>query len=363
MRRRNFLQYLAPLGAGLLGGQELLARTTDPAMKLGPNPPYLKPGDMLGITCPAGSIEPKDARYTEVMVAKWGFKTRVGSTVGKHWQRFAGTDMERAADFQRMIDDPYIRAIIFGRGGYGVIRMMDYINWDNFKKHPKWLVGFSDITALHCHVNRNFSIPTIHARMAGGFNAVEDESEISLRDILSGKQVDYRWKAHPLNRAGKATGMLVGGNLSMIYAMQASQSELDTTQKILFLEDVSEYKYTIDRMLMNLKRSGKLHNLAGLIIGGFTGIKEEEVDGFFSMSLEEIILEKVKEFSCPVSFGFPAGHQKPNLAIKLGMHYTLFTGIGESNLTEITDPHPALPLQPYLDSIAPPPADSIIQIP
>ncbi len=361
MRRRNFLQYLAPLGAGLLGGQDLLAGT-DPAMKLGLNPPYLKPGDMLGITCPAGSIEPKDARYTEVMLAKWGFKSRVGSTVGKHWQRFAGTDLERAADFQRMIDDPMIKAIIFGRGGYGVIRMMDLINWDYFKKHPKWLVGYSDITALHCHINRNFSIPTIHARMAGGFNAVEDESEISLRNALMGKQVDYRWKAHPLNREGKATGMLVGGNLSMIYAMQASPSELDTTNKILFIEDVSEYKYTVDRMLMNLKRSDKFNNLAGLIIGGFTGTKTEG-DGYFTMSMEEIILEKVKDCGFPVSFGFPGGHQSPNLAIKLGMHYTLFAGSGESNLTEITDPHPAIPLQPYLDSIPPPPADSIIQIP
>jgi muramoyltetrapeptide carboxypeptidase len=144
--------------------------------------------------------------------------------------------------------------------------------------------------------------------------------------------------------------------------MQASPSELDTTNKILFIEDVSEYKYTVDRMLMNLKRSGKLNNLAGLIVGGFTGIKTEG-DGYFTMSMEEIILEKVKDCGFPVSFGFPGGHQSPNLAIKLGMHYTLFTGSGESNLTEITDPHSAIPIQPLLDSMGPPPSDSIIQIP
>jgi muramoyltetrapeptide carboxypeptidase len=342
MQRRNFLEKFGSLGAMVAASPALLAFTPDPPSKYVPHPPYLKSGDYIGITCPAGSIDTKDARYAEVMLARWGFRTKIGSTIGKDWNRFAGTDEERAADLQRQLDDPIIKAIIFGRGGYGAMRMMDKVNWESLKKNPKWLIGYSDITAFHCHIHRNLGIPTIHGRMAAGFGTQEDYSEISLKETLSGKPIMYKWRPNNLNRSGNTNGLLVGGNLSLIYAMQASKSELDTENKILFIEDVSEYKYTVDRMLMNLKRSGKLEKLAGLIVGGFTETKED-ADGYFSISMEELILEKVKEYDYPVCFGFPAGHQRPNLAIKFGLPYLLKVSAEECILAE---PHALQPFMP-----------------
>jgi muramoyltetrapeptide carboxypeptidase len=355
MQRRNFLQKSALAVGGFWAAKALSAEakaapvSTDPAEWSGKHPPYLKAGDFVGVTCPAGSIEYKDAKYCEVMLAKWGLRTKIGDTVGKKLMRFAGTDEERAEDFQRLLDDPYIKAIIFGRGGYGTMRMMDKINWDSFKKNPKWLVGYSDITAFHCHVNRNFRIATLHSRMAGGFGGAEDISETSLKNALTGKLIEYSWKSTVVNRPGRARGELVGGNLSLIYAMQASASELDTTNKILFIEDVSEYKYTVDRMLMNLKRSGKLAQLAGLIVGGFTNTKTEG-DGYFKMSMEELIYEKVKEYNYPVCFNFPAGHQSPNLAIKLGMPYYLEVDEKNCKLYEPGAGNNFLPI-PIADSV------------
>jgi muramoyltetrapeptide carboxypeptidase len=256
-----------------------------------------------------------------------------------------------------MLDDPMVKLILIGRGGYGSMRMMDYVNWESFKKNPKWLAGYSDITAFHCHINRNFGIPTIHGRMAGGFNSKEDESDISLKEILEGKPMKYSWKPSVSNREGNAEGILVGGNLSMIYAMQASKSELDTNGKILFIEDVSEYRYTIDRMLVNLKRSGKLSNLSGLVVGGITDVKEEK-DGFFTMSMEDIIFENVKEYGYPVCFGFPAGHQKPNLALKLGMRHLLWVNKEVCLLGEPDAINPLAPIPFDHDSISAP-IDSI----
>ncbi len=358
MVRRDFLQKIGPLGAMLAAAPGLAAFSNEPAVKKGPYPPYLKPGDFIGITCPAGTIDQKEARYAEVMLNRWGYKTKLGQTIGKNWNQFAGTDEERAADFQRLLDDPMVKAIIFGRGGYGTMRMMDMVNWDGFKKNPKWLVGYSDITAFHCHINRNFGIPTIHARMAGGFGTVEDDSEISLRETLSGKPNVYRWKPTPINRPGMAEGVLVGGNLSLIYAMQASPSELDTNNKILFIEDVSEYKYTVDRMLMNLKRSGKLSKLAGLVVGGFTATKDEG-EGYFTISMNEIIFEKVKEFGYPVAFGFPAGHQRPNLALKFGMPFQMNVSEQDCVLAESNALNPLAPISFGHDTITAP-LDSLL---
>jgi muramoyltetrapeptide carboxypeptidase len=345
------------MGALVAASHSAVAFQPDPPVKFVPHPPYLKEGDFVGITCPAGSIEMGDARYAEVMLGRWGLKTKFGKTIGKDWNRFAGTDEERAADFQRQLEDPVIKAIIFGRGGYGTMRMMDKVNWDIFKKNPKWLIGYSDITAFHCHVHRNFGIPTIHGRMAAGFGTQEDYSETSLKLALTGKPLMYKWKTYRLNRNGSAHGILVGGNLSLIFAMQAGPSELDTKGKILFIEDVSEYKYTVDRMLMNLKRSGKLDNLAGLLVGGFTQTKTDG-EGYFNMSMEEIILEKVKEYDYPVAFGFPAGHQSPNLALKFGMPHQLIIGEQDCLLAE---PHALQPFAPVSfghDSI-PVPVDTL----
>jgi muramoyltetrapeptide carboxypeptidase len=361
MLRRDFLNRLGPLGATIASVPALFSFKTEPSLSKGPHPPYLKPGDFIGITCPAGTIDQREARYAEVMLGRWGYKTKLGNTIGKNWHRFAGTDEERATDLQRLLDDPVVKAIIFGRGGYGTMRMMDMVNWESFKKNPKWLVGYSDITAFHCHINRNFAIPTIHGRMAGGFGSVEDDSELSLKEVLSGKPMNYRWRPNALNRTGNAEGILVGGNLSLIYAMQAGPSELDTTNKILFIEDVSEYKYTVDRMLMNLKRSGKLSKLAGLVVGGFTATKEE-AEGYFTMSMEEIIFEKVREYKFPVCFGFPAGHQRPNLAMKFGMTYSMKVNEQECILGEPEGFRPQFPA-PYGHDSIPAPPDGIPNLP
>jgi muramoyltetrapeptide carboxypeptidase len=200
-------------------------------------------------------------------------------------------------------------------------------------------------------VHTQFGIPTIHADMVNGFNGLEDASSRSLHQALTGQRTEYNFEGYTLNRGGQSSGQLVGGNLSLIYAMQASPSELKTEGKILFIEDVSEYKYTVDRMMMNLKRSGKLKNLAGLIVGGFTATKEDtEVN--YPMTMEEIIMEKVQEYNYPVCFHFPAGHQKINLALKLGMHYNLYVTDATCSLSEVADPHPVIPpATRYSDSI------------
>lgn len=244
-----------------------------------------------------------------------------------------------------MLDDDSINAILFGRGGYGAMRMMDKLNYEKFMRKPKWLVGYSDITALHCQVQSLCGIPTIHADMGNGFGDEEDASSMSLQKMLMGVKQPYQAEPFVLNRNGEASGKLVGGNLSLVTAMHGSKSELDTAGKLLFIEDVGEYKYTVDRMMLTLKRSGKLDKLAGLIVGGFTAIKKEEEEiepekDKFLLTVEELILEKVKEYNYPVCFHFPAGHQKVNLALKLGMNYRLQVSADKTILSEA---NPLLP--------------------
>lgn len=321
---------------------------TNMAIKM---PPNLKPGDTIGITCPAGPMKTSDLQLCKSALEGWGLNLKFGDTVDKQWQRFGGTDEERAADFQRMLEDDRINAIMFGRGGYGVMRMMDKINWDKFAKQPKWLIGFSDITAFHCHVQAVYGIPTIHADMGNGFNGTDDDASKSLRSMLMGHRAEIRTEGYYLNRPGKTIGKLVGGNLSLLVAMQGSKSALKADGKILFVEDVSEYKYTIDRMMMNLKRSGMLDNLAGLVFGAFTATKQAE--DTYPMSMEEIIFEKVKEYGYPVCFHFPVGHQKQNLALKLGAYYKLEVSKNNTLLVEATEIPKRLIEMPLVDSINP----------
>jgi muramoyltetrapeptide carboxypeptidase len=344
MKRKDFLQRLAAASTGLLFTRLGFSKP-DPVSPVLSSfaPPYLKPGDTIGITCPASPMDAADLLQCTNALSRWGFKFHYGQTVNNHWERFGGTDDERAADLQQMLDDDSINAILFGRGGYGVLRMIDKLNWDKFSQKPKWLVGYSDITAIHCHVHTLTGVPTIHADMGNGFGDQEDASSLSLKKMLMGEKQPYKTDTFELNRNGEAYGKLVGGNLSLITAMQGSKSALDTTGKLLFIEDVSEYKYTIDRMMLNLKRSGKLDNLAGLVVGGFTATKkdEEEVEPIkdkFLMTVEEIIFEKVKEYSYPVCFHFPAGHMKLNLALKLGVNYHLQVNSTNTLLTESAPP-------------------------
>jgi len=322
MKRKHFLQSFIPAALGSVLFKQAFALpdpVTDLPMKM---PAYLKPGDTIGITCPAGPMMADELKLCRKALDSWGFNIKFGDTINKKWQRFGGTDEERAADLQALLDDENINAILFGRGGYGVIRMMDKINWAGFAQKPKWLVGYSDITAFHCHVHSMYSIPTIHADMGNGFNSIEDDASLSLKNMLMGNKQEYRAPGHQMNRAGTVSGKVVGGNLSLLVAMQGSKSALNTAGKILFIEDVSEYKYTIDRMMMNLKRSGMLDNPAAVVFGGFTATKADSEEEF-PMAVEDILYEKVKEYDYPVCFHFPAGHQRLNLALKLGCNYTL----------------------------------------
>ncbi len=353
MNRKHFLKNVLGTAAAVTAGTTAMAMPDPPVVRSLAQPPYLQPGDIIGITCPASPLEMKDVLNCSSALKKWGYEVCVGNTVGQVWERFGGSDAERAADVQLMLDDPSIKAILFARGGYGAMRMMDRVDWTSLRKNPKWLVGYSDITAIHCHVNAQFGLPTIHGDMVNGFKAIEDISTFSLKQVISGKRFEYRSPAFGLNRKGQATAMLVGGNLSLVAAMLGSKSSLDTDGKILFLEEVSEYKYTLDRMMMSLKRSGKLDKLAGLIIGGITATKSD-AETPFAMSVEEIIYEKVADKNFPVCFNFPAGHIRNNMALKLGIYYTFRVTETGGSLTEVSSTLPLIPL-PDIDSLLTPP--------
>jgi muramoyltetrapeptide carboxypeptidase len=334
MNRTQFLHTILPVTLGAFFSKKAFAVSDTASQPLfSRTPKYLQPGDTIAVTCPAGPVEKGEIQNCITALESWGFKTKIGHTVGSHWQRFGGTDEERAADLQGCLDDEQVAAVLFARGGYGVMRIMDKINWERFAEHPKWLVGYSDITAIHCHVNTLYKIPTLHAPMASSFKSQPDEASESIKQALTGQAIHYKFAGNAYNKCGQTTGEMVGGNLSMIYAMQASKSELNTDGKILLIEDVSEYKYTIDRMLMNLKRSGKLEKLAALVVGGITGIKTD-AETNYPVSIEELVYEKVKEYNYPVCFHFPAGHQRLNLALKLGMQYQLNVGKNDCSLKE-----------------------------
>ena len=335
MNRTQFLHTILPLGLGAFFAKNALAANETSGKPLWQRTPkYLQPGDTIAITCPASPLETKEAQNCISTLQSWGFKTKIGRTVGNHWQRFSGTDEERATELQALLDDENVSAILFGRGGYGVMRMMDKINWAKFIAHPKWLIGFSDITAIHCHINALYKIPTLHGPMAASFCRQPSDVSDSIRKVLIGDPIEYTFKGHSKNIGGQTTAELIGGNLSLICAMQASTGELKTANKILFIEDVSEYKYTIDRMLMTLKRSGKLENLAALIVGGMTGVKQD-AEPDFPVTIEEMIADKVKEYNYPVCFNFPAGHQSLNLPLKLGIPYQLTVSKNACSLKEV----------------------------
>ena len=281
-------------------------------------PAYLKKGDKVAIVAPAGKINKKKVENAVAGLEKWGLKPIVGKNVFKASNQYSASDRQRLSDFQKALDDDDIRAIICARGGYGSIRIIDKLNFTKFKKSPKWIVGFSDITVFHSHIQSNFGIETIHGTMAGGFNAdiKPTLSTESLRTALFGERMFYDLKPHPLSRKGKAKGVLTGGNLAILTGLIGSISDIDTKGKILFIEDVGEYLYRLDRMMWTMKRAGKLDNLAGLIVGGMTDMKDNETS--FGKTASEIVKEAVKGYKYPVCFGFPAGHQDDNSALILG---------------------------------------------
>lgn len=300
-------------------------------------PPYLKPGDTIGITCPSSKMDQSAAVYAASILKDWGFCIQMGSTVGSAHHNFAATDELRLAELQQMLDAPNIKAILFGRGGYGLVRLIDQLDFTLFQHHPKWLCGYSDITLLHVHVHHCYQVATLHSLMCSGITP-ETRSDAyvqSLRDALLGQPSAYAFAPHPLNRPGSCEGALIGGNLSLLVNLSGTISQPDTRGKILFLEDIGEYRYNIDRMLYNLKRAGWLHGLAGMLVGSFTDGKETETP--FGQTEYEIICDKVKEYDYPVAFGFPAGHQKENYALKMGIRHTLHCGEVSCKLEENQD--------------------------
>lgn len=285
-------------------------------------PPYLKRGDKVAIVCPANKLK-KSIAPAIALLADWGLQVITGKSItGNHFQ-FAGDDELRAADIQTFLDDKSIKAIIAGRGGYGGIRIIDKLDFSNFKENPKWIAGFSDTTAFLSHACAALHTQSIHGQMLASFETASALSLETLRKALFGEELKYTYTSIFPNRQGQAEGILIGGNLSLLVAMQGSVSEMDYTDKILFLEDVGEHEYAIDRMLRMLKRSGKLAHLRGLIIGAFNEIEPQEIP--FGQTPEELILEIVKEYDYPVCFNFPVGHIADNRALVVGSIATLQT--------------------------------------
>jgi muramoyltetrapeptide carboxypeptidase len=299
-------------------------------------PPYLKKGDTIAITCPAGYMPAEKAQTCIATLQSWGYQVMVGKTLGSNSQNyFSGTDEDRRDELQAMLNDENINAILFGRGGYGVGRIIDQLDFTKFKKKPKWIIGFSDITVLHSHIYTNFKIATLHAPMAAAFNdgGYKNEFVQSLQKALAGKKAKYKCAVHPFNKKGTATGELVGGNLCLLAHLTGTPSDINTKNKILFIEDIGEQIYNIDRMLYQLKRSGKLKNLAGLVVGGFTDMKD--TDRPFGKTVHEVIQAIVAEYNYPVCFNFPVSHGKDNYALKVGGKYELTISNKLTKLTEL----------------------------
>ncbi|WP_260607342.1 S66 peptidase family protein [Chitinophaga polysaccharea] len=286
----------------------------------------MKKGDLIGITCSSSKMDLQAAEYARGVLTSWGYRVHLGITVGTSFHNFSAPDELRLEELQDMLNDPEIKAIIFGRGGYGMVCIIDKLDFTRFRKHPKWLCGYSDITTLHAHVQRRLGIATLHSMMCSGITpaTVDNEYTESLAAALRGKTYRYSAPAHPLNREGKATGILVGGNLSILANLSGTPSQINTKGKILLLEDIGEYRYNVDRMMYNLKRAGWLDNLAGLVVGAFTD--GQETDTPFGQSEYEIISNLVKDYDFPVCFGFPSGHQVENYSLKLGVKHELKIG-------------------------------------
>jgi muramoyltetrapeptide carboxypeptidase len=284
-------------------------------------PEFLKKGDTIYLLSTARKISLIDLQDAIGMFESWGLKVIVGKTIGTEENQFAGSDALRLSDFQTAIDHPEVKAVFCARGGYGTVRMIDKIDFTEFTKKPKWIVGFSDVTFLHSLINNQLNIQTLHAAMPSTYKTTEPEAIAEIGKVLFGETINYNIAPHPMNIAGLIEGEVIGGNLSILYSITGTKSGFDTTDKVLFIEDLDEYLYHIDRMMINLKRSGKLNHLKGLIVGGFSDMHDNEVP--FGKNAYEIIMEHVSEFDYPVCFDFPAGHISNNRPIVFGKKISL----------------------------------------
>ena len=293
---------------------------------------HLLKSDLVGVSAPAGKIKKESLDAAVSILQSWGLRVELGKHIfSEAHGYFSGSDDERLEDFQQLLDDPQLSAIICARGGYGTTRIIDRLDFTNFLKHPKWIIGFSDATALHIRLHQ-LGVESIHSVMLIQFPKPEYKDSVeSLRKILFGQTVLLEANAAKSNRLGSVSGVVIGGNLTLLIDSLGTAMEIDTTNKILIIEEVGEYKYKLDRMFTHLKRANKLSQLAGLIIGHMTDINDAE--GTFGQSAEEIVLDKVKEYNYPVAFNFPIGHEAPNLAWKHGATGTLMVSNEKSELT------------------------------
>ena len=289
-------------------------------------PPYLRKGDILGIAAPAGCFDRTEIEPAVEMIRSWGFRVVFGKHLFKRRHSFAGTDNQRAEDLQMMLDNPDIRAILCARGGYGAVRVIGKIKFPGLLKSPKWIVGYSDITVLHAALQQLLGMESIHGAMPRVVPPKVPDlvSFDSLRAMLTGEVSEYRIRPHKLNRPGTAEGILVGGNLSVLYSLSGTCYDPDTRGKVLFIEDLNEYLYHVDRMMMNLKLRGKLEGLAALIVGSMLDMKGSP-SGFHKAAYQ-VILEAVAGYDYPVLFGFPAGHDATNMALPMGREVGVSVG-------------------------------------
>jgi muramoyltetrapeptide carboxypeptidase len=297
-------------------------------------PPYLHKGDTIAILAPAGILKNRQEtiKKAKKLAESWGLKVKLGKNIFNKNSHFAGSDDERTADFQEALDNTNIKAIWSGRGGYGSVRVLDKLDYTTFLKNPKWVIGYSDITAFHSHIH-NLGVETMHAMMG---TSVDDKPEeiietlASFKKAIFGKQLKYIIPSSKYNRKGKVEGQIVGGNLALLSSMLGSNSQTDTKGKILFIEEIGEYKYSIDRMLQSLKRAGYFDNCNGLIIGDISKIKKNSTN--WGHTIEELVLDVVKDYDFPVLFNFPAGHKADNRALIFGREIELTVGSKQSSV-------------------------------
>jgi muramoyltetrapeptide carboxypeptidase len=278
-------------------------------------PPFLKAGDTVALVCTARKFFPEDAKPAIDLLESWGLNVKLGTTIGLDNFQLGGTDSERAADFQAQLDDENVKAIWCARGGYGTVRIIDSLDFTNFKQHPKWIMGFSDVTVLHSQLNVE-RVASLHSIMPFTVPTAPEEVKETLRQALFGETISYVIPSKSYDVNGTASGELVGGNISILYSLLGSKSAIDTKDKILFIEDLDEYLYHIDRMMYNLKRNGYLDNVKGIIVGSMTDMHDNEIP--FGQNEVQIITEIAKDLSIPIAFQFPAGHQKDNRTLILG---------------------------------------------
>ena len=317
-------------GKNNLSAQNMVLSKTNKLIQ----PPYLKAGDTVAIVAPSGVLKnrTKEVEQAKSILKNWGLHVVVGKHVFSQANHFAGTDDERCEDFQKALDDPKISAVWCARGGYGTVRILDKLDYSKFKQNPKWLIGYSDITALHNQIH-NEGIESIHALMC---TSLQDDLETinetlsTFKDAIFGKPLSYTLKGSKYNKAGNTSAPIVGGNLTMLHTMLGSKTSIDTSGKILFIEEIGEYKYHIDRMLQSLKRAGYFENCKGVIFGDMTKIKKNTT--LWGTSIEQLILDVLADYDFPIVFNMPAGHEKDNRAMILGRMVDLTVNNGQSTI-------------------------------